>query len=69
MAKPRARSMVRAQSASSDALVSYYCELNAVMTKYSLKDAPQLIYNMDETETIQRARCLRGSITTKHDGK
>ena len=46
--KPRTLSLARAKATSEDAVNSYFLELDKILTKYSLKDKPQYIYNIDE---------------------
>lgn len=64
--KLRSLSMDRAKGTTRQVIQDYYQELDGVLTKYTLKDLPQLIYNLDEmgisTEHVCWAhRCLRSS--------
>ena len=46
--KPRASEVARAKCATREAIDKYFHELNAILTKYNLKDKPSRIYNIDE---------------------
>lgn len=46
--KPRTLSIARAKATAEDAVNSYFSELDKILTKYSLKDKSQYIYNIDE---------------------
>ena len=46
--KSSSLSQLRAKSASKTSICSYFQELESILDKYSLKDKPHLIYNIDE---------------------
>jgi hypothetical protein len=46
--RPRALASSRAKCTSQDVVNSYFDELETILTKYSLKDKPHCIYNIDE---------------------
>ncbi|XP_052276674.1 uncharacterized protein LOC127875923 [Dreissena polymorpha] len=47
--KPRGLSSTRAAAVTQENIDSYFRDLDAILTKYSLKCKPHLIYNLDET--------------------
>ena len=54
IAKPQKLTSVRAKSASRDILAKYYKEIGTILTKHNVRDKPQNIYNVDESENINR---------------
>ena len=56
IAKPQKLTNVRAKSASRDTLGKYYKEIGTILTKHNLRDKPQNIYIVDESENINRTQ-------------
>ena len=54
--KPRSLESMRASSTTQEVVQNYYAELDRILEKYSLKDRPQYIYNLDETGLQQQHR-------------
>ena len=48
--KPHALEVARAKCATREATDKYFHKLNAILTKYNLKNKPSRIYNIDEQE-------------------
>ena len=51
--KPRSLEQLRAKNTSETTVTEYFDELENVLTKYSLKDKPHLIFNVDEKGITQ----------------
>ena len=49
VAKPQKLTIVGSKSASQDSLDIYYKELGTILTNHTLRDKPQIIYNVDES--------------------
>lgn len=47
--RPQKLSLKRAKASSEEIVNNYFKELDLIMTKYNLKEKPQLIFNIDET--------------------
>ena len=47
--KPRGLSIIRAKACSEETLTNYYNDLEYILDKYDLKNAPHLLFNVDET--------------------
>ena len=56
VAKPQKLTIVRAKSASRDTLDKYYKEIGTILSKHNLRDKPQNIFNVDESEIVNRTQ-------------
>ncbi|XP_052234239.1 uncharacterized protein LOC127846771 [Dreissena polymorpha] len=57
--KPRGLSSTRAAAVTQENIDSYFRDLDAILTKYSLKCKPHLIHNLDETGIQPEHRPLK----------
>lgn len=46
--RPKTISELRAKATSKESILHYFDELNSILEKYNLKNAPESIYNVDE---------------------